>query len=70
MRRTRPQTPQPIKVHMAIRNISPLTLSQYKALVAGIPTYCPTSVFTVAGQTFTATEAVTFINNVLSAVTR
>jgi hypothetical protein len=53
---------------MATRNISPLTLTQYKALVASIPTHCPTAIFTVAGQTFTATQAVAFINNVLGGV--
>jgi hypothetical protein len=50
------------------RSINPLTLNEYKALVAGIPTYCPNAIFTVAGQTFTATQAVTFIQAVLNAV--
>jgi hypothetical protein len=55
-------------IHMATRNITPLTLSQYKALVAGIPTYCPNATFMVAGQTFTSAQAVTYIQNVLNAV--
>ena len=48
--------------------ITQMTLSQYRALVAGIPLYCATTVFTVAGQTFTALQAVSFIQNVLNAV--
>jgi hypothetical protein len=51
------------------RSISALTISQDRALVAGIPLYCPNAIFTVAGQTFTAPQAVTFINTVLAAVT-
>lgn len=50
------------------RTITPLTLAEYRALVAGIPLYCPNAVFTVAGQTYTATQAVTFIGTVLGAV--
>jgi hypothetical protein len=48
--------------------ITQLTLIDYQALVAGIPKYCPSAIFTVAGQTFTATEAVTFITSVLNTV--
>ena len=50
------------------KNVTPFTLSQYRALVAGIPMYCPTAVFTVAGQTFTAPQAVSYISTVLNAV--
>jgi hypothetical protein len=50
------------------RSITPLTLSEYRALVAGIPLHCPNAIFTVAGQTFTAPQAVTFIQSVLNAV--
>ena len=50
------------------KSISDLTLSQYRALVSGIPLYCPNAIFTVAGQTFTATQAVTFLETVLNAV--
>ena len=50
------------------KSITPLTLAQYRALVSGIPVYCPNAIFTVAGQTFTAPQAVTFISSVLSAV--
>ena len=48
--------------------ITQLTLSEYQALVSGIPKYCPKAIFTVAGQTFTANQAVTFITSVLNAV--
>jgi hypothetical protein len=50
------------------KSISALTISQYRALVAGIPLYCPNAIFTVASQTFTAPQAVTFISAVLAAV--
>ena len=48
--------------------ITQLSLTDYQALVSGIPKYCPNAIFTVAGQTFTATEAVTFITSVLNTV--
>jgi len=48
--------------------VTPLTLAQYKALVAGIPIYCSTAVITVDGQTFTAPQAVAYIQTVLNAV--
>ena len=48
--------------------ISNLTLTEYQALVTGIPKFCPTAIFTVAGQTFTAPQAVTFVASVLAAV--
>ena len=50
------------------KSITPLTISEYRALVTGIPVHCPNASFTVAGQTFTAPQAVTFIQSVLSAV--
>ena len=50
------------------RSITPLTISEYRALVTGIPVHCPNAVFTVAGQTFTAPQAVSFIPSVLDAV--
>ena len=50
------------------RSITPLTISEYRALVSGVPVHCPNAVFTVAGQTFTAPRAVTFIPSVLDAV--
>lgn len=49
--------------------INKLTLSEYQALVAGIPKYCPNAIFTIAGQTLTATQAVTFISALLATVT-
>jgi hypothetical protein len=48
--------------------IKPLTLAEYQALVTGIPTYCPTATLLIAGQTFTAPQAVTYISAVLAAV--
>jgi len=48
--------------------IKPLTISEYKAMVEGIPTYCPTATFMAAGQSFTAAQAVTFIQSVLNGV--
>jgi hypothetical protein len=48
--------------------MSPLTLAELQALVNGLPRYCPTAIFTVAGQTFTSPQAVTFIQSVLAAV--
>jgi hypothetical protein len=50
------------------KSISALTIAQYRALVTGIPLYCANATFTVASQTFTATEAVAFISSVLAAV--
>jgi len=52
---------------MATSTINPLTITEYQALIAGIPKYCPNAIFTVAGQTFTASEAVTFITSLLNA---
>ena len=51
-----------------IPTILPLTIAEYQALAAGIPKNCPTATFGVAGKTYSATEAVAFINTVLSAV--
>ncbi len=53
---------------MPSKLINELTITEYQALVSGIPKYCPNAIFTVAGQTFTAPEAVTFIESVLNAV--
>jgi hypothetical protein len=49
-------------------SIGPLTLREYKALVAGIPIYSANAIFTVTGQTSTVAQSVTFIDGVLSAV--
>jgi hypothetical protein len=48
--------------------IKPMTVAEYQALVSGIPKYCPNMVFNVAGTTYTAAEAVTFVTNALTAV--
>ena len=37
--------------------VSSLTLTEFQALVTGIPKFCPNAIFTIAGQTFTAPEA-------------
>jgi hypothetical protein len=50
------------------RSITPLTISEYRVLVSGIPVHCPNAVFMVAGQSFTAPRAVAFIPSVLDAV--
>jgi len=47
----------------------PLTQAQLQALITGIPEYCATTVFNVAGQTFTAPQAVAFLTTVQSAGT-
>jgi hypothetical protein len=51
-----------------VPSILPLTLAEYQALVTGIPKNAPNATFGVAGQTLSATQAVTFINTVLTAV--
>ena len=48
--------------------IDPLSLAEYQALVAGIPRNCPNAIFMVAGRTFTAPQAVTFIGGVVAVV--
>jgi hypothetical protein len=44
-----------------------LTQTQYQALVAGIPKYCASTIFSIAGQTFTATQAVALVQLLLNA---
>jgi methionine-rich copper-binding protein CopC len=53
---------------MPAKSPNQLTLNQYQAVASGIPKYCPNAIFTVAGQTFTATQAVAFVESVLNAV--
>jgi len=43
------------------KNTSQLSVAEYQALIAGIPKYASTAIFTVASQTFTAPQAVTFL---------
>jgi hypothetical protein len=43
-----------------------LTQAQYQALITGIPKYCANTVFSVAGQSFTATQAVTLVQSLLN----
>ena len=50
------------------KSIAPLALTEYRALVAGIPLSCASAIFTVAGQTFTAAQATAYIDGVLTAV--
>jgi hypothetical protein len=44
-----------------------LTQAQYQALVTAIPKYCTSTVFSIAGQTFTATQAVALVQLLLNA---
>jgi hypothetical protein len=44
-----------------------LTQTQYQALITSIPKYCTNTVFSVAGQTFTATQAVALVQSLLDA---
>jgi len=53
---------------MATQSIA-LTQAQLQALITGIPEYCSTTVFNVAGQTFTAPQAVAFLTTVQNAGT-
>jgi hypothetical protein len=48
--------------------ITTLSLTEYHAIVSGIPTYCPKATFIIAGQTFSAPQAVKFVSSVLDAV--
>src|SRR5208337_3973925 len=50
------------------RTISALTAAEYQALVNGIPKYCPKAIYSFAGQTYTAVQAVKVISTVLNAV--
>ena len=45
----------------------PLTQAELQALITGIPQFCPSTVFNVAGQTFTAPQAVAFLATVQNA---
>jgi len=53
---------------MASKSI-PLTQAQLQALISGIPEYCASTIFNVAGQTFTAAQAVAFLTTVQNAGT-
>jgi hypothetical protein len=46
---------------MSNKKTAQLTVAEYQALIVGIPKYAPNAIFMVASQTFTATEAVTFL---------
>jgi hypothetical protein len=46
-----------------------LTTAQLQALITGIPIHCATTVFSVAGQTLTASQAVTLLSSVLATQT-
>ncbi len=50
------------------RTISPFTAAEYQALVNGVLKYCPKTIYSFAGQTYTAAQAVKVISTVLSAV--
>ena len=40
-----------------------LSVADYQALILGIPEYAPNAIFTVASQTYTAAQAVTFLQS-------
>ncbi len=44
-----------------------LTQAQYQALITSIPKYCANTVFSIAGQTFTAAQAVALVQSLLDA---
>ena len=46
---------------------TPLTLAEYRALVTGIPLYCPNAIFSFASQNLTAPQAVTLLTTLLDA---
>jgi hypothetical protein len=46
--------------------IKSLTAAQYQALLTGLPTYCATTVFTIAGQSYTTTQVVALITSILN----
>jgi hypothetical protein len=46
---------------MSNKKTAQLTVAEYQALIVGIPKYAPNAIFTVASQTFTATQAVAFL---------
>jgi hypothetical protein len=46
--------------------IKPLTTAEYQGLKSGLPTYCASSTFVVAGQSLTTPQVVTLIDNVLN----
>jgi hypothetical protein len=48
-------------------NPKPIPIAQLQGLLVGIPKYCASTIFYVAGQAITATQAVTLINSVLNA---
>ena len=53
------------------RAVRALTTAQYQALLTGMPKYCPTTVFTIGGKSFTTPQVgqlITSILNVSSAV--
>jgi hypothetical protein len=43
-----------------------LTMAEYQALLAGLPKYCPNSVFTIAGQSYTTPQVVALITSILN----
>ncbi len=46
----------------------PTTIAECQALVTNIPKYCANASFTIAGQAYSATDAVAFVQTVLTAV--
>jgi len=48
-------------------NSAQLSVAEYQALITGIPKYMPTATYMVASRTFTAAEAVTFLETLHNA---
>jgi hypothetical protein len=49
------------------RTIRMLTTAQYQALLVGLPKYCATTVFTIAGASYTTPQVVALIQSVMNA---
>jgi hypothetical protein len=48
------------------RKLKTLTQAEYQALSIGLPKYCPTAVFTIAGQSYTTPQVVALITSLLN----
>ena len=48
------------------KTIKSLSTAQYQALLSGLPTYCATTVFTIAGTSYTTPQVVALITSILN----
>ena len=46
--------------------VKSLTTAQYQALLTGLPKYCPNTVFTIGGQSYTTPQVVALITSILN----